>query len=158
METLPEEQVFAFTAKNKYEVISKWVRAIVRLPFVSEIVISTPAEILVELGTIYNVELDDGGDLSFQLEGRSVDTGWLETPDPTLNKFEYCFYIAIDPPYIDHSFFVGFYRNNRAELVGPDKILASLGIAQGDMTWQQAYDVLCKLAVYEQSGVPEFKE
>jgi hypothetical protein len=123
----------------------------------------TFADVIRDISKTYALKLDEGNFDRITLQNDfSIRTGYFEDGDVSFDRELECFSLTLYPLEIEEDLHVCFERGNKAyfqidyEPCAYGTLLKEVGVEdEKRITWQEAYDLLCKIAEYEQKGVPE---
>jgi hypothetical protein len=158
----PKEKTFDFTKDTRNATIGKWIIAVSKIPLMHHNAF-TFADVIREISKTYALKTDDANFIRITMQnGFGIRTGYFEDGDVSFDRELECFSLTLYPLEIEEDLRVRFERNNKAYFeigyspCAYDTLLKEVGVVDEKcITWQEAYDLLCKIAEYEQKGIPE---
>ena len=129
--------------------MAKWVKAISDVPLMSEKNYAMFQYLIDAISEFYGEEFKDV----------PLEVNWFDQMDKT----EHYFAVAIYPFDYEWELTVYFDRQNKAHIEDSYEYYQQLGLfekigaeEEKEISWQEAYKLICKVSCLEQEGVPDF--
>lgn len=159
----PKEQTFDFSVDTLNENIAQWIYAVAKIPLRNMKIFTFP-EVIEKFSEMYSMPLDKEphlGPVSITVKGNGAEIveGYFEPRGEVVDPEKDCFGVSIYPDDKDDQIDFYFERDDRSRLDPPTKEFAALVDRAKlqpalDVKWQESYDALCRIARYEQMGIP----